>query len=160
MSTPKLEIYVLFTKYIQQCVERRREIKYFVERGKDDVLKDIIRKLCENIYVLVSSCVLVARIVKITISEGKMIRGAQKNMIVIKTSDSDLFEEAYFVLRRERTARDKDIVAEANRIIETSGGKRCKGEAKNEVVTILWAAACFLCGTVTGACFGAIIFFA
>lgn len=32
-----------------------------------------------------------------------MLRGAQKQMIVIRTHDSRLFEEAYFVVRKPRT---------------------------------------------------------
>lgn len=50
-----------------------------------------------------------------------MVKGAQKQMIVIKTGDSRYFDEAYFVLRREiehsRTAR-RDMIGEANRILE------------------------------------------
>ena len=34
-----------------------------------------------------------------------MLRGAQKQMIVIRTHDSRLFEEAYFVVRKPRTGR-------------------------------------------------------
>ena len=89
-----------------------------------------------------------------------MIRGAQKNMIVIKTADSEVFEEAYFVLRRERHSRDKDIVKEANRIIEVSGDKKRGDNSKNDVRTLLWATACFLCGAVGGGCFAAAIFLA
>ena len=87
-----------------------------------------------------------------------MIRGAQKNMIVIKTADSEVFEEAYFVLRRERKARDKDIVGEANRIIETSGGKKTRDDTKRELRTLIFATACFLCGAVGGGCVAAVMF--
>ena len=60
-----------------------------------------------------------------------MIKGAQKRMIVIKTADSKIFEEAYFVLRREsEKAIDADIVGEANRIIEACGGKKGRDRAK------------------------------
>ena len=34
-----------------------------------------------------------------------MIKGAQKQMIVLRTADSRYFDEAYFVLRREIDAR-------------------------------------------------------
>ena len=53
-----------------------------------------------------------------------MIKGAQKQMIVIRTGDSLYFDEAYFVLRRELRERDanrRDIITEANRILEESG---------------------------------------
>lgn len=52
-----------------------------------------------------------------------MLRGAQKQMIVIRTHNSRLFEEAYFVVRKPRTGRvacKEDMLWEANRIIERS----------------------------------------
>lgn len=57
-----------------------------------------------------------------------MIRGAEKRMIVVRTRDSRLFEEAYFVVRpeAERAGReDSDMLREANRILESSmaGGR-------------------------------------
>ena len=56
-----------------------------------------------------------------------MVKGAQKQMIVIKTGDSRYFDEAYFVLRREvqgsRAAR-QDILTEANKILEACGEKQ------------------------------------
>ena len=56
-----------------------------------------------------------------------MVKGAQKQMIVVKTGDSRYFDEAYFVLRREvRGARGvrRDMLAEANRILEECGAER------------------------------------
>ena len=50
-----------------------------------------------------------------------MIKGAQKQMIVVRTGDSLYFDEAYFVLRREICAikeKDRDMLSEANRILE------------------------------------------
>ena len=57
-----------------------------------------------------------------------MLKGAQKNMIVVRTRDSRLFEEAYFVMRRNATATsadESDMLWEANRILESSvaGGR-------------------------------------
>ena len=51
-----------------------------------------------------------------------MIRGAQKKMIVIRTHDSRVFEEAYFVIRRdsEGSADSCDMLTEADRIIRRS----------------------------------------
>ncbi len=77
-----------------------------------------------------------------------MIKGAQKKMIVIKTSDSAVFEEAYFVLRRERNAVEADMVREANRIIESNGGKKAAGE--NDIKNLAFCVACFACGIATG----------
>ncbi len=52
-----------------------------------------------------------------------MLRGAQKQMIVIRTRNSRVFEEAYFVVRRGQSAPPackEDMLWEANRIIECS----------------------------------------
>lgn len=52
-----------------------------------------------------------------------MIKGAQKQMIVVRTGGSRYFDEAYFVLRRGvkpgRTERN-DMLSEANRILRES----------------------------------------
>ena len=52
---------------------------------------------------------------------NKVVRGTQRKMVVVKASDSELFEEAYFILRkdcaRERDASEDSMVLEANRII-------------------------------------------
>ena len=49
-----------------------------------------------------------------------MLKGCQKEMIVLQTQDSRFFESAYFVLRKEKRATPKgDLLAEANRIIGT-----------------------------------------
>ena len=60
-----------------------------------------------------------------------MLRGAEKRMIVVRTRDSRMFEEAYFVVRPEadRDGRDEpDMLREANRILETSMAG-CRGES-------------------------------
>ena len=49
-----------------------------------------------------------------------MLKGCQKEMIVLQTQNSRFFESAYFVLRQEKLAAPKtDLLAEANRIIGT-----------------------------------------
>ena len=52
-----------------------------------------------------------------------MLRGAKKNMIVVRTRDSRMFEEAYFVMRRDSVlsgADEADMLWEANRILENA----------------------------------------
>ena len=52
-----------------------------------------------------------------------MLRGTQRHMIVVRTRNSPLFEEAYFVMRRDadRLEADRpDMLWEANRILEGS----------------------------------------
>ncbi len=64
-----------------------------------------------------------------------MLRGARKNMIVVRTRDSRMFEEAYFVMRRERgtaTADDPDILWEANRILESATSRNGRGHREAE----------------------------
>ena len=61
-----------------------------------------------------------------------MIKGAQKQMIVLRTGNSRYFDEAYFVLRREvkprRTCRDEMIKeAEAN---ENNENKKVEANAR------------------------------
>ncbi len=47
-----------------------------------------------------------------------MLRGCQKQMIVLQTEQSSVFESAFFVLRRENPSVGvDDMLAEANRII-------------------------------------------
>ena len=52
-----------------------------------------------------------------------MLRGTKRDMIVVRTRDSRLFEEAYFVMRRHAgKARpdELDMLWEANRILENA----------------------------------------
>ena len=52
-----------------------------------------------------------------------MLRGAQKQMIVVRTHGSRVFEEACFVIRRgavQAAADEGEMLREANRIIENT----------------------------------------
>jgi hypothetical protein len=58
--------------------------------------------------------------------EGGMIKGCQREIIVMKTQESKLFESAYFVLRRQNKIPEKcDMVAEANRLIGGRASAPC-----------------------------------
>ena len=49
-----------------------------------------------------------------------MIKGARKEMIVVRTGNSRYFDEAYFVLREDthkKHQKSTDILSEANRIL-------------------------------------------
>lgn len=49
-----------------------------------------------------------------------MIKGARKEMIVVRTANSRYFDEAYFVLREDtqkKSQNSTDILNEANRIL-------------------------------------------
>ena len=79
-----------------------------------------------------------------------MLKGAQKRMYVVKLGQESPFEEAYFVLKRERSAVEgKDMVSEAARIIRQSTGQE-RGQVPEKKHA--WQVARgFLCGLVTGA---------
>ena len=81
-----------------------------------------------------------------------MLRGAQKHMIVVRTKDSKMFEEAYFVMRRELPEEGEnrsDMLREANRILEGTlrGGQR---ERHSPLRNILWGSAGLICGLLLG----------
>lgn len=86
-----------------------------------------------------------------------MLRGAEKRMIVVRTRDSRMFEEAYFVVRPEadRGGGDEpDMLWEANRILETSIAG-CRGESgrASSLLSrreILRRAVWFLAGLLSG----------
>ena len=52
-----------------------------------------------------------------------MIKGCQREMVVLQTRESPLFESAYFVLRRGRAsvAPARDMLAEADRLLASGG---------------------------------------
>ena len=52
-----------------------------------------------------------------------MVKGIHKQMVVVRTSDSRYYEEAYFVLREGGVSSpdsESTMVAEANRILDES----------------------------------------
>lgn len=81
-----------------------------------------------------------------------MIKGCQREMIVLQTGESELFESAYFILRRKKTRPlQTDMVAEANRIIAFGS---CLHRSK-KVKKRGWLL--FLCGAALGAAACALI---
>lgn len=81
-----------------------------------------------------------------------MIKGCQREMIVMQTQDSTLFESAYFILRRQRVPSSKqDMVAEANRIIGAgSGYLAAKRKGKYRLLLFGFG---FFCGAALAAFF-------
>lgn len=80
-----------------------------------------------------------------------MIKGAQKQMIVIRTGNSPYFDEAYFVLRRDvKPGRQEktDILSEADRILRESGGTAPGGKRRKK--GRIWILAAFLIGVAVG----------
>ena len=79
-----------------------------------------------------------------------MVKGAQKQMIVVKINDSNLFEEAYFVVRRGASAGRLDMISEANKIVQASVARRCLGRSELARAVML-AVASFFAGSLVGA---------
>ena len=76
-----------------------------------------------------------------------MIKGCQREMIVMQTGESPLFESAYFILRREKRVCAKgDMLAEANRIIGAGGSYLERRKRRR-----FGRAFAFLCGCLAGA---------
>ena len=84
-----------------------------------------------------------------------MIKGAQKRMIVVKTADSAIFEEVHFVMRRDSSAERMDMLAEANRIIESCDCSKKRGKIRRARGALL-SLCVFMCGGVAGGVIAAI----
>lgn len=79
-----------------------------------------------------------------------MLRGCKRNMIVLHGTGSDLFEEAYFIVREEAGARSEgDMLKEAERILDRSREGR-KAPSRGKLVA---ASLSFLGGGLLGAFF-------
>lgn len=91
-----------------------------------------------------------------------MLKGCRKQMIVLHGTGSEIFEEAYFVLRKtdkvpvsaravnapETTHSDDELLFEANRILEASRVGEGKGLRRNHA---LRCAVFFAVGIMVGA---------
>ena len=67
---------------------------------------------------------------------GIMLRGCQKQMIVLQTPESSLFESAFLVLRREMgEVGQDDMVAEASRIVGGAPRLRRRGRRRGPWLT-------------------------
>ena len=50
-----------------------------------------------------------------------LLKGARRRMVIVRSNDSKLFEEAHFILREDHTeAPLVELLEEANRIVEKS----------------------------------------
>ena len=84
-----------------------------------------------------------------------MIKGARKEMIVVRTGGSRYFDEAYFVLREEaqrEKRKSKSILEEANRILAEISPELSPAPKKSARGWLLFAA-----GSVCGALLGIVV---
>lgn len=73
-----------------------------------------------------------------------MIKGCQREMIVLQTKESALFESAYFVLRRgKNVAARGDMLQESNRIVSQGREYFQKRHKSRKIFP-------FLCGFLSG----------
>lgn len=76
-----------------------------------------------------------------------MLRGCKRNMIVLRGTGSDLFEEAYFVVKEEAEKRSaSDMLAEAERIIDKSRPMQSKPSKKAIALSLFTFLVGALCG--------------
>ena len=88
-----------------------------------------------------------------------MIKGARKQMIVIRTGDSRYFDEAYFVLRGDaghKTAHDTDILHEANRILSENRPNGTHGLQGRWLKWLFFGIGC-LCGAALAVLIGLLL---
>jgi hypothetical protein len=85
-----------------------------------------------------------------------MIKGTHRHMVILKNTESPLFEEAYFILRDQENPTDcrSDMVAEANRII-TANTLPSTQKPKHEKIKHRLS---FLLGALVGSGITAILF--
>ena len=83
-----------------------------------------------------------------------MIKGCQKEMIVLQTKESPLFESAYFILRRGRPTpgQASDMLEEANRLIGAGSGYMQRRRQRSDRIWL------FFVGCFCGAALCAILF--
>ncbi len=79
-----------------------------------------------------------------------MIKGTQRQMVMVRTSESESFEMAYFVLRTDAVAdkSEKSMIDEANNIVssicgDATGAKREKRRRMLRRILVFSAGAIF-----------------
>ena len=72
------------------------------------------------------------------------LRGCQRKIILLKGTDSQIFDEAYFLLRRDVEDRGhEEIVREAQRIVDRNTTRRRRRRVTNrDVIAFVIGAAC------------------
>ena len=82
-----------------------------------------------------------------------MVRGCQKKIIYLKNTQSNIFEEAYFVIKEEviEERSENDMVEEANRILNENFDFEVKKTGFKIICCFFKKhAITFLCGGVSG----------
>ena len=84
-----------------------------------------------------------------------MLKGINKRMVVLRMDGNSIYDSALFILKNEPKAKceaDKDMLAEANRIVfEAETNKRKKPRGRR-ALRVLLSVALFLVGAASGFC--------
>ena len=80
-----------------------------------------------------------------------MVKGIQRQMVIVRTTESEIFETAYFVLRADAKIKNgqKSIIDEANGIVSAmcaDGLREKRARVRRRVAMILL----FSCGAIAG----------
>ena len=80
------------------------------------------------------------------------MRGCERKVIMLKGTDSEIFDEAYFLIRRDCKESDgREIVSEAQRIVNMNTTRRRHTSRKKK------EAAAFFAGLFSGLAVGVIL---
>ena len=71
-----------------------------------------------------------------------MVKGYKRNVVLLKSTNSDIFDMAYFIMKDDVKERGIDVIDEANRILEENSLPRRRAGVR-WIVPLL----SFLCGT-------------
>lgn len=81
-----------------------------------------------------------------------MVKGLAKRVVVLKSPDKNLFEEAIFIVREDAQSgvSAQDIVAQARAIAAEYAGASSRRRLPRTVLYVLIAAAAFVLGFAAG----------
>ena len=80
------------------------------------------------------------------------MRGCERKIIMLKGTDSEIFDEAYFLLRRDfKNTEGDEIVREAHRIVESNTTRKRERRAGSREKTF------FAAGVAVGVIFAVLL---
>ena len=84
-----------------------------------------------------------------------MIKGINKQMVVMRLDGNSIYEGACFILKNEKRGKDeadKDMLAEANRIVLEASERKKRKPKGSRLARFFAACGIFLIGTAAGFC--------
>lgn len=86
-----------------------------------------------------------------------MLKGINRNVIVVKTDPKSRFEAVYFVLKRDGITNRADIVKEANKIIAESGAQSKASRPNARTVLLMLGSAALGAAVSLGVCLAVLL---